>query len=122
MRHFNSGFWMWLALTAVPLAQASAQSDSAPGEKPAAVCAVEGTSSRDETIGVCGLVINSEAAPVPDRLHALVVRAELHRKNGHNDLALADCNEAVRLDPGPAAFDCRGNALAADRKYLPALD
>jgi tetratricopeptide (TPR) repeat protein len=73
-------------------------------------------------IGICGQVINSAAAPPADRIHALLARAELRRKNERVDLAVEDCNEAIRLDPTAAAFDCRGNALAADKKYLPALD
>jgi tetratricopeptide (TPR) repeat protein len=74
-------------------------------------------------IGICGLVIDSVAATPADRIHALLARAELRRKSEQFDLAVQDCSEAIRLDPAaPQGFDCRGNALAADKKYLPALD
>jgi tetratricopeptide (TPR) repeat protein len=73
-------------------------------------------------IGICGLVIDSAAAMLADRIHALLARAELRRKSDQFDLAVQDCSEAIRLDPAPQAFDCRGNALAADKKYLAALD
>jgi tetratricopeptide (TPR) repeat protein len=91
-------------------------------ESEAAICSAEAAKSPDEMIGICGLVIDSAAAAPADRIHALLARAELRRKSEQFDLAVQDCSEAIRLDPAPRAFDCRGNALAGDKKYLPALD
>jgi tetratricopeptide (TPR) repeat protein len=112
-------FLALLALVAAGLAPASAQTEN---ETQAAMCSAEGAKSPDEMIGICGLVIDSVAAAPADRIQALLARAELRRKGERFDLAVQDCSEAIRLDPAPRAFDCRGNALAADKKYLAALD
>ena len=77
---------------------------------------------RSAPIRACSLAITSNAA-LEVRVRALVTRAEIYRNKGQFDLALADCAEAIRLDPSSAeAFDGHGNALSADKKYLPALD
>lgn len=103
-----------LLAVAAGIAPASAQTESE-----AAVCSAEGAKSPDEMIGICGLVIDSAAAMPADRIHALLARAELRRKSDQFDLAVQDCSEAIRLDPAPQAFDCRGNALAPTRNISP---
>src|SRR5882757_3209204 len=110
---------IFFALFAIAVGTAPASSQT---ETEAASCSAEGAKSPDEMIGICGLAIDSVAAAPADRVHALLTRAELRRKSEQFDLAVQDCSEAIRLDPAPQAFDCRGNALAADKKYLAALD
>jgi tetratricopeptide (TPR) repeat protein len=95
---------------------------SAQTETEAVVCSAEGAKTPDEMIGICGLVIDAVAATPADRIQALLARAVLRRRSEQFDLAAQDCSEAIRLDPGPQGLDCRGNALAAGKKYLAALD
>jgi tetratricopeptide (TPR) repeat protein len=119
MRHLSVFVALCLALPAVVVAPVAALADSA--DEPA-VCAVESKLPPGEVIGICGLVIGSNTTSAT-RVHALVTRAELHRKMEHYDLAMADCEEAIRLDPANAeAFDLRGNVLASDKKFERALD
>jgi tetratricopeptide (TPR) repeat protein len=113
MRHLSAAVALCLVLPAVAPAE--------PADEPAA-CAVESKLSPEEVIGICGLVIGSNAGAAT-RVHALVTRAELRRRLEHYDLATADCDEAIRLDPAAAeAFDGRGNVLASDGKFERALD
>jgi tetratricopeptide (TPR) repeat protein len=117
MRHLSVVFAVCLALSEVVVVPALAE----PADEPAA-CAVESKLSLEEVIGICGLVIGSNATSAI-RVHALVTRAELHRRLEHYDLAMADCEEAIRLDPASAeAFDGRGNVLTSDKKFERALD
>src|SRR6187431_558810 len=102
--------WICLAL-AVGIAPAMAQAGVE-----AATCSSDGANSADEMIGVCGLLIDAAGMPDAVRIQALLARAELRRKQDQFDSAIADCTEAIRLDPAaPAGFDCRGNALAGKK-------
>jgi tetratricopeptide (TPR) repeat protein len=71
----------------------------------------------------CDRIIQANGTAKTERVRALVVRAELHRRIGHANLAFQDCSQAVALDSGNAeAFRIRGNALADLRKFEWALD
>src|SRR4051794_17658754 len=110
--------WIFVPLAIAAISPALAQSQ---GE--ATLCNADNAKSPDEVIGVCSLVIDTADVPGAVRMQALLARAELRRSQQQFDQAIADCNEAIRLDPAaPAGFDCRGNALAGKKGYLRALD
>src|SRR6185437_15729870 len=90
-------------LPAASLAEAAVQ------DNPAQTCAVDGAPSPEDAIVVCGLVIDAAGSTAAMRQNALLVRAEIHRRLTHLDLAMQDCDEAIRLDPASAqAFELRG--------------
>src|SRR5690348_16516877 len=61
-------------------------------------CALDTPLPLDETIGICGLVINSTAG-LRERVGALIVRAELRLKQDDPGKAIEDCGQAIDLDP-----------------------
>ncbi len=71
----------------------------------------------------CERTIQDEAVAKGERVRALLIRAELHRRAGQATLAFQDCSRAVEFDPANAeAFRIRGNALHDLRKFEWALD
>ncbi len=108
------------ALAAASLPHAAVRAQGA--AEAAATCANDDTLPPEQMLGICGLVIGSTAAP-PDRVHALIVRAGLQLRLEQVDLAVADGDLAVQLDPlSAAALEARGKALAAGKKFDRALD
>ena len=102
------------SLTALPV---FAQDDRAE------TCAVEGAPSPDDAIIACGFVIHAEGSTAATRLRALLVRAEIQRRLSHPDLAMQDCDAAIRLDPASArAFELRGRVRTDAKQYERALD
>ena len=103
---------MFVGLVGAP-ALAAAQDDRAE------TCAVEGVRSPDDAIVACGFVIHAEGSTAATRLRALLVRAEIQRRLSHPDLAMQDCDEAIRVDPGSAqAFELRGRVRRRHGKHL----
>jgi len=79
------------------------QIDSAP-------CMAAVTADDDEKIvAICGALINSEKAPKPDRVKALIARAAAYDRKDQVDRAIGDYDVALRLDPTLAdIFNARG--------------
>jgi tetratricopeptide (TPR) repeat protein len=118
MRHMFAALFLSLVFPVVLVAPAAlAQSADEP-----VTCSPDSKRSPEEIIGICGMSIESNAT-YSVRVHALVTRAEAYRRMEQYDLAIKDCDEAIRLDPASAeAFDCRGNVFVSDRKFERALD
>lgn len=74
MRVSFSALCSGAAVAAVLLALAPAHGADAEGDAAAAACAADDALPPEQMLGVCGLVVNSTAA-LPDRLHAMIVRA-----------------------------------------------
>jgi tetratricopeptide (TPR) repeat protein len=89
----------------------------------AATCAVEGSQSPEDAVIACGLVIDAAGSTAAMQQHALLVRAEIRRRLAQLDLAMTDCDEAIRRDPASAqAFDLRGRVRTDAKQYELALD
>src|SRR6185312_14396316 len=74
-----------------------------------ATCAVEGSQSPEDAVLACGLVIDAAGSTAAKQQQALLVRAEIRRRLARLDLAMTDCDEAIRRDPVSAqAFELRG--------------
>jgi tetratricopeptide (TPR) repeat protein len=65
----------------------------------------------DEAIAACTRVIQNVGTSAKDRAVAYVNRGAAHRRKGDLDRAIADGNEAIRLDPA-YAYDGRGAAYS----------
>jgi tetratricopeptide (TPR) repeat protein len=79
------------------------QIDSAP-------CVAALTANDDDKIlASCGILIDNEKAPKPDRVKALIARAAAYERKDQIDRAISDCDTALRLDPTLAdIFNARG--------------
>jgi tetratricopeptide (TPR) repeat protein len=77
---------------------------------------VRNRESADRNIAACTRIIDDRSAP--DEAAALGNRCALWITKGNFDRAIADCDEAIRLNPRDAdAYVNRGNAQAARRDY-----
>jgi tetratricopeptide (TPR) repeat protein len=84
---------------------------------------VEGSQSPEDAAVACGLVIDAAGATAATQQHALLVQAEIRRRLAQLDLAMTDCDEAIRRDPASAqAFDLRGRVRTDAKQYELALD
>src|SRR5690348_6834561 len=89
----------------------------------AATCAVDGPQSPEDAALACGLVIDAAGTTAATQQHALLVQAEIRRRLAQLDLAMTDCDEAIRRDPASAqAFDLRGRVRTDAKQYERALD
>ncbi|MGZ5873358.1 MAG: tetratricopeptide repeat protein [Bradyrhizobium sp.] len=79
------------------------QIDSAP-------CVAALTANDDDKIlASCGILIDNEKAPKPDRVKALIARAAAYERKDQIDRAISDYDTALRLDPTLAdIFNARG--------------
>jgi tetratricopeptide (TPR) repeat protein len=69
------------------------------------------------------LVIDAAGSTAAIQHHALLVRAEIQRRLARLDLAMNDCEEAIRRDPASArAFELRGRVRTDAKQYERALD
>jgi tetratricopeptide (TPR) repeat protein len=63
----------------------------------------------DKIIASCGALIDSEKAPKPDRIKALIARAAAYDRKDQIDRAIGDYDTALRLEPALAdIFNARG--------------
>jgi tetratricopeptide (TPR) repeat protein len=82
---------------------ATAQADPAP-------CAAAAASDdADQTIAVCGTLIDNEKTPRAERIKALIARAGAYGRKDQIDRAIGDYDTVLRLDPTLAdIFNVRG--------------
>ena len=72
----------------------------------------------DEKIAACTRAIDSGRWQGPGVAWAFANRCSGYGSSGDNDRAIADCNEAIRLDPNYVlAYNKRGYAYAAKGDY-----
>jgi tetratricopeptide (TPR) repeat protein len=94
---------------ACPAHATSAEPDGDPQVDAAPCVAVAATGDADETIAVCGELIDNEKTPRPDRVKALIARAGAYQHQDLIDRAIEDYDTALRLDPTLAdIFNTRG--------------
>jgi tetratricopeptide (TPR) repeat protein len=76
----------------------------------AAPCvAAAASDDADNTIAMCGALIDNEKTPRPDRIKALIARAGAYQRQDLIDRAIGDYDTALRLDPTLAEiFNTRG--------------
>jgi tetratricopeptide (TPR) repeat protein len=93
------------------------------------------TWSSGETETVKGWINRSDVIPFAQALDffteelkrnpnvwAYVIRATIWRAKGKDDIAIGDCNEAIRLDPSHKwAYNVRGNAWLDKKEYEKAI-
>ncbi len=80
-----------------------------PQVDPAPCVAAAATDDADNTIAVCGALIDNEKTPRPDRIKALIARAGAYQRQDLIDRAIGDYDTALRLDPTLAdIFNTRG--------------
>jgi tetratricopeptide (TPR) repeat protein len=98
---------MWCG--ACPAHATSAEPAGDPQVDAAPCVAVAATGNADETIAVCGALIDNEKTPRPDRVKALIARAGAYQHQDLIDRAIDDYDTALRLDPTLAdIFNTRG--------------
>ncbi len=73
-------------------------------------------------IAACTRLIGTHAVKGPQLVDVYAARAKAYRAQADLDRAIADFNEAIRLDPArPFLFELRGNAWHAKRDYPHAI-
>ena len=72
------------------------QVDSAP------CVAAAAADDADKTVALCGVLIDNEKTPRPDRIKALIARAGAFQRQDLIDRAIGDYDTALRLDPALA--------------------
>ena len=83
-------------------------------------CSGKGNPSSERVIRGCTAVIQSSRQTTRNCSTAYNNRGAGYHEQGDNDRAIADYNEAIRLDPKDAlAYDNRGNASAAQGRLRP---
>jgi tetratricopeptide (TPR) repeat protein len=76
----------------------------------------------NEIIQTCSKLLNAKGGNDEARAAALLSRGNMYRRTRQFDLALADYDAALRLDPNSAAlYTSRGNAWRGKRDYTRAL-
>ncbi len=97
---------------AVPPNQAfatGAEPATDPKLDPAPCAAAAAADDADKVIAVCGVLVDNEKTPNPDRIKALIARACAYDRKEMIDRAIADYDTALRLDPTLAdIFNIRG--------------
>jgi tetratricopeptide (TPR) repeat protein len=98
---------LWAALPHGALAATSEPTDEQIDSAP---CVAALTANDDDRIiGNCGVLIDNEKAPKPDRVRALIARAAAYDRKDQIDRAIEDYDMALRLDPALAdIFNARG--------------
>lgn len=103
-----------LSLATAAIAQDAGQS----------ICATPSKAAPDERIAACGALLkpDSDAAPA-QRAQFLLARADAHDDKGDLLRAIADYNEAIKLDPANAtAFESRGTAFLRNGNHDRAIE
>jgi tetratricopeptide (TPR) repeat protein len=91
------------ALAATTEPSAAVQPDPAP------CVAAAAAADDDQTVAVCGALIDNEKTLKADRIKALVARAGAFGRKDQIDRAIGDYDVALRLDPAMAdIFNARG--------------
>lgn len=113
------------ALIAAALSVASVT--NAPAQdvvSPTPICALQSKATADQRIAACAtLLASSGEANVAARVRYLLVRADAYDDRGELARAIADYNEAIRLDPGNAtAFENRGTAFLRNGNHDRAIE
>jgi tetratricopeptide (TPR) repeat protein len=99
-------------ISAAPLDRALAattEPSAAVQPDPAPCVAAAAATDDDQTVAVCGALIDNEKTLKADRIKALVARAGAFGRKDQIDRAIGDYDVALRLDPAMAdIFNARG--------------
>ncbi len=87
---------------------AGADTGTLPPVDPAACWAAIAANDDDRIMADCGALIDNEKTAKPDRIKALVARAAVLARKDQLDRAIADDDEALRLEPQADIYNARG--------------
>jgi tetratricopeptide (TPR) repeat protein len=92
-----------------PAFATGAEPVSGPQVDAAPCVAAAAADDADNTIAMCGVLIDHEKTPRPDRIKALIARAGAYQRQDLIDRAIGDYDTVLRLDPTLAdIFNTRG--------------
>lgn len=98
---------MWCAV--LPAHATGAEPAGDPQVDPAPCVAAAAADDADNTIALCGTLIDNDKTPRPDRIKALIARAGAYQRQDLFDRAIGDYDTVLRLDPALAdIFNTRG--------------